>query len=159
TDPSANLPWLKSRLNSKLIAGAIAAAVIAFGLLYLLIGMKHARSKSTLFQSRKVTKLTSSGRASAARVSPDGKYVAYILSDQGQHSIWIRQVATSSNLPIVAPADVDYMGLAFSPDGSYIYYSAREKGKTSHSLYQVASLGGTPRKILDQVIGSISFSP
>jgi Tol biopolymer transport system component len=51
------------------------------------------------------------------------------------------------------------MGLAFSPDGNYIYYSAMEKGKASHSLYQVASLGGAPKKILDQVTGSISFSP
>src|SRR5262249_28371871 len=126
TNPSASLSAFKDRINSRLIAAAVGLAVIAFGSLYLLIGMRHARSKSTgVFQNRRVTKLTSSGKASAARVSPDGKYVAYIMSDQGKQSIWLRQVATPSILPVVAPGDVDYMGLAFSPDGNYIYYSAK----------------------------------
>jgi Tol biopolymer transport system component/DNA-binding winged helix-turn-helix (wHTH) protein len=150
----------KSRMSPKLIATAIAVALFTFGLLYLLIGMKHAAPRfATFVPGRKITKLTSSGRAWTGRISPDGKYVAFVVSDQGQQSIWLRQVATSSNVLVVAPADLDYMGLSFSPDGNYIYYSAQEKGKTNHSLYQVASLGGTPRMVLDKVIGSISFSP
>jgi serine/threonine protein kinase len=160
TDASASLPALKARITRKLVATAIGASLVTFGLLYLMIGMKHARSRlSTVFLNRNITRLTSTGKSSTPRISPDGKYVAYVVSDQGQQSIWLRQIATSSNVQVVAPADVDYNGLAFSPDGSYIYYSAQQKGKSSHSLYQVASLGGSPRKVLDQVIGSISFSP
>jgi serine/threonine protein kinase len=160
TDPSASLPALKARIGTKLIAAAIAAALVTFGLLYVLIGMRHARSRlSTVFQNRNITRLTSNGKSWTASISPDGKYVAYIISDQGQQSIWLRQIATSSNVQVVPPADIDYTGLAFSPDGSYIYYSAKQKGSTSPSLYQVGSLGGSPRKVLDKVTGSISFSP
>jgi serine/threonine protein kinase/sugar lactone lactonase YvrE len=160
TDPSASLPPFKARINPKLLASAIAAALVTFGLLYLLIGLKHARSRlGSVFQDRKITRLTSSGKSLIARISPDGKYVAYVASDQGQQSIWLRQIATSSNVQVVAPADVDYKGLAFSPDGNYIYYSTQDKGKSGYSLSQVASLGGSPRKVLEQVIGSISFSP
>jgi serine/threonine protein kinase len=150
----------KSLVSPKLVASAIGVALPTFGLLYLLIGMKHATPRlATFVPGRKITKLTSSGRASTARISADGKYVAYVVSDQGQQSIWLRQVATSSNVQVVAPDDVDYTGLTFSPDGNYVYYSVKKKGGTSYSLYQVASLGGSPRKVLDQVIGSISFSP
>src|SRR5215471_19367181 len=159
TQPSASSPIVKASILPKLIAGSIAAALVMFGLLYFVIGLRHPRSRlGTVFQDRRITKLTSSGRSSIARISPDGKYVAYIASDQGLQSIWLRQVATQSNVQIVAPAEVDFIGLSFSPDGNYIYYSAQEKGKTSHSLFQVASLGGTPKKVLDQVSGSISFS-
>jgi serine/threonine protein kinase len=164
TDPSGGLllpgSEMRPRLSPKLIAGAIGAALVTFGLLYFLIGMKHARARlAPLFQNRRVTKLTSSGKSLTARISPDGKYLAYVVSDQGQQSIWLRQVATSSNVMVIAPAEVDYGGLTFSPDGNYIYYSAREKGKPIHSLYQVAALGGTQKKVLDMVVGSISFAP
>src|SRR5262245_39748479 len=156
TDPSGSRTLPRTRITPRVIAVAITASLAVFALLYMIIGMKHGRARpGGLFQNRKIAKLTSSGTSWQARISADGKYVAYIVSDQGQQSIWLRQVATSINLPIVPAADVDYKGLAFSPDGNYIYYSAQEKGKVSHSLYQVASLGGNPKKVLDQVSGSI----
>jgi serine/threonine protein kinase len=157
---ASSSPVVKPRSLPKLIAGSIAAALVAFTLLYLVIGLRHSRSRlGTEFQNRKITKLTSTGKSSLPRISPDGKYVAFIASDQGQQSILLRQVATQSNVQVVPPSDTDYMGLAFSPDGNYIYYSAMEKGNASHSLYQVASLGGAPKKVLDQVTCPISFSP
>src|SRR5262249_48868329 len=50
TIPSGALTPIKARLTPKVIAAAIGAALITFGLLYALIGMRHARSRlNTLF--------------------------------------------------------------------------------------------------------------
>jgi serine/threonine protein kinase len=160
TNASPTSAVVKASSLPKLIAGSIAAALVAFTLLYLVIGLRHSRSRlGTEFQNRKITKLTSTGKSSLPRISPDGKYVAFIAFDQGQQSVSLRQVATQSNVQVVPPSNADFTGLAFSPDGNYIYYSALDRDRSSGSLYQVASLGGAPKKILDQVYGPISFSP
>ena len=96
-----------------------------------------------------------------ATISPDGKYVAYsALDDAGQTSLWVKYVATSSNVQIVPPAgpDVIFGQSTFSPDGNYIYYLRNERGRVSGVLYQVPVLGGTSRKVLENV-SRISFSP
>lgn len=67
-------------------------------------------------------------------------------------------MATSSVVQIATPAQVDFTGLTFSPDGSYLYYTIEEKQQTS-TLYQVPVLGGTPRKLIEDAIGPVSFSP
>jgi hypothetical protein len=58
-----------------------------------------------------------------AAISPDGKYVVHVVVEPAQQSLWMRQVATSSNVQIVAPTPVRYDGLTFSPDGKFVYYS------------------------------------
>ena len=75
----------------------------------------------------KISNLTTTGQITHAAISPDGKYVAHVVEDQGKESLWVRQVATTSSQQIVAPADVDYMGLTFSTDGNFIYYTVRER--------------------------------
>jgi serine/threonine protein kinase/Tol biopolymer transport system component len=135
---------------------AVAVAGIAYGL-YKFVGHKSASN----LQSMKITRLTNSGKVGAASISPDGKYVAYSAFDEsGQSSLWVRHVATTSNVQIVPPAgaDVTFGGAAFSPDGNYIYYIRAEKGAPG-VLYQVPVLGGTSKKLLESVRGSISFSP
>ena len=47
-------------------------------------------------QVMKLMRLPINGKVEAATISPDGKYVAYILSDAGQRSIWIRQTTATS---------------------------------------------------------------
>src|SRR5262249_17880406 len=66
------------------------------------------------FQSMKITRLTSSGKARTAAISPDGKYVVYSLDDAGKQSLWVRQVATNSNVQIIPPDDVIFDGLTLS---------------------------------------------
>jgi eukaryotic-like serine/threonine-protein kinase len=116
-------------------------------------------SPALSLQSAKFTRLTASGKVTDAAISPDGKYVAHVIDDGGRQSLWVRQVATQSNVQIVAPADVRFIGLAFSLDGDYVYYTLEEKGSALGLLHQVPSLGGTPRKVLADVAGPISFSP
>jgi Tol biopolymer transport system component len=50
-------------------------------------------------------------------------------------------------------------GLAFSPDGNYIYYLRTEKTGIVSVLHRVPALGGTARKLIEDVDSPITFSP
>lgn len=102
----------------------------------------------------KIARILDTGKTVSAAISPDGKYVVHSVADAGKQSIWIKHLATNSNIQIVEPKDVDYPALTFSKDGDYIYYV-----QNSGELYQVPVLGGDPKKILDRVNSAISFSP
>lgn len=106
-----------------------------------------------------ITKLTSTGRAISPAISPDGKYVAYVVDDLGKQGLWIRQTETLSTAQVQPPAEVSYQGLTFSPDGNYLFYVAYKTPKHIGVLYRIPILGGTPQKILEDVDTAVSFSP
>jgi Tol biopolymer transport system component len=98
-----------------------------------------------------------SGRIADLAISPDGKYVATIVAQEGKQAILITEVATASELNIAPPSEGGYSGLSFSPDGNYIYYL--EDQTETGTLYRVSKLGGGQRKILANVNTRVSFSP
>ena len=111
------------------------------------------------FPSAKFQRLTTSGRASGAAISPDGKWVAHVKSDAGQQSLWLRQVETTSDTQIVAPSTQNYFGVTFSKDGNYIYYALGEPTIAfSRTLYQVPTLGGASRKVTENITSPVSLS-
>jgi Tol biopolymer transport system component len=67
-------------------------------------------------------------------------------------------VATSSNVQILPPVEGGYSGITFSTDGSYLYYIIAERNQPN-KLYQVPVLGGTPRKLIEDALGPVTFSP
>ncbi len=131
----------------------VAIAGATFGL-YKLIGN---RVTGAPFQTMKISRLTNNGQALDAAISPDGKYVVYELADSGQQSLWLRQVATASNVQIVPPGDVQYGGITFSNDGNFIYYVSQ--GKNAFELYQMPVLGGAPRKLIWDIDSLVTLSP
>jgi serine/threonine protein kinase len=135
----------------------VALALAAFGL-YKLFTHNRPRAK-TPFESMRMARLTTTGKATRAAISPDGKYVVHVSSDAGKQSLWVRQVTTPNNVEVVAPADVFYRGLTFSRDGNYIYYVVQERNNPIQALYQVPVLGGTPRKLLNDIDSPITLSP
>lgn len=98
-----------------------------------------------------------SGRIGDMVISPDGKYVATVVAQEGKQAIYITELATASELNIVPPSESGYSGLSFSPDGNYIYYL--ENQAETGTLYRVSKLGGGQRKILANVNTPVSFSP
>ena len=135
---------------------SIAAIGLAFGL-YKFLSHKPRFN----LQTGKITRLTSHGKVGSATISPDGKYVAYTLVDDSGSSLWVKYLATGSNVQIVPPAGPGVGGAgqsSFSPDGNYIYYLRNERGRVSGVLYQVPVLGGTSKKLLENA-SRISFSP
>jgi len=107
-----------------------------------------------------VENLSNNGHTSLAAISPDGKYLAQVLEENGLQALQLRHIQTGSNTQIVAPAATRYLGIAFSPDGSYLYFVRRdEEEHTISILYQAPVLGGTPRALIRDVDSPIAFSP
>ena len=110
-------------------------------------------------QTMKITRLTSSGTASQAVISPDGRYLVHVSSQDGQQHLRVRQVNTNSDVQIVPPAEVRYTGLTFSRDGDFVFYVVADKNNSQPTLYQVPVLGGTTRKLISNVGSPVTFSP
>jgi Tol biopolymer transport system component/DNA-binding winged helix-turn-helix (wHTH) protein len=113
------------------------------------------------FQSMQVTRLPVTGEVREAVISPDGKYVAYVANGPDQQSIWIKQVgANSAAQQIVPPTAATFYGaLAFAPGGDHVYYVAYKFDSLFSTLYQVPLLGGSTKRILDNVHSPITFAP
>jgi len=138
-----------------MLSGLLVLAAAAYGIYNLL----H-HPPPLPFQSMSIRKLTDSGKAFTAAISPDGKYVVHVVSDLGRQSLWIRHIATNSNTQIVQATEAHFVGLTFSPDGNYIYYIRAEKDRPALGLlYQIPVLGGTPKLLVTEVDSRISFSP
>ena len=118
------------------------------------------RSGPAPFQNFTITQVTNTGRARQAAISPDGKYILNVQSENGRQSLWLRNVPTGSDTQVIPPATGIYRHLAFSPDGNYIYF---EKGVNSQgnefNLYRAPVLGGTPTPIVHDIDTDIGFSP
>lgn len=139
------------------VTGVVVLIAAVLGI-YKFAGSSTAAKKLS-FESAKVTRLTNSGKVRNAAISPDGKYVVYVQDDGGQQSLWLRQTNTQSNVQIVPPAEVFYHGMTFTPDGDHIYYTIHEKADYVGELYEVPTLGGSPRKLLSDILSPVTFSP
>lgn len=145
-----------------LIAGAIlliGGAAIGFGL-YKFIGGNASQTEIAVpFQKMRITKLTTTGKATIAAISPDGRYVAHAMGGLSQQSLWLRHIATGSDKEIVPTAAVNYTSLTFSPDGNYIYFLRIESAGGWNPLYRVPVLGGSTQKLRNDIDAGITFSP
>ena len=110
-----------------------------------------------------ITQLTTTGNAITPAISPDGKYVAYVQPEEGSASLWIRQVATTSNVRVVpAESGVGLFAPTFTPDGSFVDF-LRNENRTGAAgvpeLWRVPFLGGAPRRLVENVWSAIGWSP
>jgi len=137
------------------VIGIVLLAAAAYGIYALL-----SRNRSEPFQNISVTKVTETGKATLAAISPDGKYILNVVRENGQESLWLRNVPTNSNTQVVPPAEANYLGLRFSPDGNYLYFMRSEPGSQELKyLYRAPVLGGTPQKLVTDIDSNITFSP
>ena len=112
------------------------------------------------FQNISISKVTDSGTAVLAAISPDGKYILSMMRENGLASLWLRNVPTNSNTQVQPAADVVYGGLTFSNDGNYFYFVRSDPGNPNlRFLYRAPLLGGQPQKLVSDVDSSVTFSP
>ncbi len=142
-----------------LITAAVLLLVIS-GLAYGLIGLwRHQQPRAKVSsQTMKITRVTDSGKATAAAISPDGNYVAFVREDEGKVGLWLKQVGQATEREIVSPTDGQIVGPTFSRDGGFIYYTAAEDSDEPGVLYQIPTLGGTSRKVSENIVGPVGFS-
>ena len=149
-------PPSKKRLPKIAITVALALIAIAAFAGYKLLNRPHGLN----LQNMQIEKLTDSGKAILVAISPDGRYVVYVLRDGEQQSLWMRHVATKSDVQVLPPDIVKFGGVTFSPDGNYIYYVRSDKTTQLYSyLYQMPVLGGNPRQLIKDIDTPVGFSP
>ncbi len=138
---------------------ALFIVALGFGIYKLASRKRSAATSPTPFQAIELLRLTNSGRVYDSAISPDGRYVAYVVEKEGKQSIWLRQIVNSNNIQIVPPADIQFYGGTFSQAGDYLYYIAKEHNNSIGILYRVPALGGVPVKLIADVDGPITLSP
>ena len=147
----------QNTLSTGLVAGIVVVlvAAAAYGI-YAFI----TRSRPAPFQNISVTKVTDTGDAVSAAISPDGKCILNLTRKNGLASLWLRNVPTNSNTQVQPPADVYYNGLRFSPDGNYFYFVRSDPGNTELKfLYRAPLLGECHKNSEPMWIRTLLFLP
>jgi eukaryotic-like serine/threonine-protein kinase len=129
--PSAQRPkWLTPALIA--LAGLILGGALVFWL-----------RPSAPATSATLRYLTFSGNDFGPSISPDGRTVAFVSGRDGNFRVWLKQLESGSETVLTPGPDDD--SPRFSPDGAWILFTH------NRAAYRVPSLGGEPRRILDNV--------
>jgi eukaryotic-like serine/threonine-protein kinase len=155
---SSQATEVRPRGRKLLLLGAIAAVVVVGGVLgsYYWLHRPHAFN----LQNMRIVQVTTSGNAGASALSPDRRYIVYALHDGALESLWVQQLATGSNIQVLAPEQAHYVALSFTPDGNYIMFVRSDKSTQNFRyLYQLPVLGGTPKQLVRDIDSAPSFSP
>jgi Tol biopolymer transport system component/DNA-binding winged helix-turn-helix (wHTH) protein len=141
----------------RLVIGAVLAGVVMLSAVAAyLVAPGLGGSGARTFE---IIELTSSGRAVTPSISPDGKYVVYaqLETNGAPTSLWVRQVATASNVQIVPPQPGRFVvAPTVTPDGNFIDYIQLGRG---NQLWRVPFIGGTPRRLLEHIDSPVGWSP
>ena len=151
-------PSRSSRWPMWLAAAAVAMAAV-LGAIALRKRAAAPVAAATARAPMSIARVTMSGNVIGSAMSPDGEYIAYAYSDAGKHSLWVRQLATSSALQLREPSPMGMWGLKFAPDSRSIYYTVKSPAEGQGALYEIPILGGQPRRLLTNIESAVTFSP
>jgi serine/threonine protein kinase len=142
------------------IAAVLGLLVLAFGG-YAIYSFAIADTPMAAhaFARPQISRINTDGRVLLPAISPDGKYVAYVAGEVGSRSLVVRQIATDSVVTVVQPTAQNLQSVTFSPTGDHIYYCLTSIDFSINTLYQVPTLGGTPKKLIEDVDSPVTFSP
>lgn len=118
------------------------------------------RPKGFNLQNMKITQVTHTGNAGAAALSPDRRYIVYVVGDGTEESLWVQQLATGSNVQILPPEQVHFIAVNFTPDGNYVMFVRSDKQTVNFRyLYQMPVLGGPAKQLIRDIDSAPAFSP
>ena len=146
-----------TRARAVAILTVIGVAIATIGLVSWSLasrgGQSSMGSKPIAGKALKLVELTATGQSRHVAISPDAKYVAYTRNSQNSVGIWVRQLASNTNVEIITADRI--AGLKFANSGESLYFV---KGDPS-ALYRVSIIGGVPTKLIDRPEGNFSVSP
>ena len=111
------------------------------------------------YENFTISQITNTGKAVAAAISPDGKFLLSVVDDHGKQSLWLRNISTESDAQVILLADARYLDPAFSPDGNYIYFRKDVSFIEAIDILRSPVLGGSPQVIVHDVDTAFTFSP
>lgn len=154
------VPPAKATSRWALALGAAAIAIVAVAAtLWLQRRVQQPPTAVEAPATIEITRITSLGKVIAAAISPDAKLLAYVVSDQGEQALWLRQIATSHDLELIPASRVAYWAQTFRPDGGSIVFGVKSGDDPTGAFYEISILGGTPRRLLTGVDSPPTFSP
>ena len=163
SDPadSSLLPARKRRLSIswKTAAGVAASLLLVAGALAM-YWVVRAGALPYNVQRMRIRQLTEHGRVNYAGISPDGRYIVYEKKRDDPARLWVKQVATGSELEVpVQQAGVFLDTISFSPDGNHVYFGqSSNENPNRFDLYTIPVFGGPVRRVLSDIVGA-SVSP
>ena len=161
--PASSAEYIVNELKKrpKMVASILGLFALAAIAVLVIVSYPWATATDTanVPANMRISRLTTTGTADKAAISPDGKYMVHAVTENGEQSLRVRQVNTSSDVQIVPPSDVQYTALTFSPDGDFIYYVATDRNGTVSNVYVIPALGGGARKVISNVGSSVALSP
>ena len=144
----------KAATGSVLLIGLIVAAAAAYGIYALL----HHEANAP-FQTFAITQLTNTGKVQEAAISRDGRFLLSVQSDNGNESLWLRNIPTGSDTQVLPASGQSFASLVFSPDGNSFYFRETHGGGGAFDLFRAPLLGGSPTLLAKDVDGGPVFSP
>ena len=112
------------------------------------------------FTTVSLSQITNTGTLERIALSGVGKFLAEIKNDNGQRTLWVRNIATNTDTQILTAFPNEYVGLNFSPDANYLYFTRGTADNVAlHSLFVMPVFGGTPRQLIHDVDSAASLSP
>ena len=152
--PAQGKRSLRRTLIVSLLAVIVVLAIAAGAYLW------FSRPRGFNLQNMRIAQLTDSGNAGAVALSPDGRYIVYVLQDGAMESLWVRQVVTGGNVQVLAPDQVHFVAVSFTPDGNYVMFVRSDKRTVNFRyLYRMPVLGGTPTQLIRDIDSAPAFSP
>lgn len=113
------------------------------------------QNKFAPIEQIKLDRLTDYGNVIYPTISPGGEMMAFVRHEDSTESVWIKQIETNGLIMILPPSKSGYKSPVFSPDGKYLYYRVAADGS---GIFQVSVLGGTPKKIAENVWSDFGLS-
>ena len=80
-------------------------------------------------------------------------------SDNGNESLWLRNIPTGSNTQVVPASGQSFGSLVFSPDGNSFYFRETAGAAGAFNLFRAPLLGGSPTLLAKDVDGGPVFLP
>jgi serine/threonine protein kinase len=118
------------------------------------------RPAATPFKNFTIRQVTNNGNTVGTGISPDGKFVLSIQTENGQQSLRLRNVLTGSDASVISGTGRDFASPMFSRDGNFIYFrESQSASSTVWDLYRAPVLGGAPEAIARDVDSDATFSP
>ena len=150
--------WTRSQRPAK--AAVLVSSIVALGTVLALAWRSTHRERPYIDPaSIHVTRVTETGKATNAAISPDGRYVAYVENDGDEYSLWLKQIATGGRTQVVPRRPGILTDVVFSPDGQHLYFARGSMSRGGFVLNRVPAIGGSETPILDDVDTPVSFSP
>lgn len=141
-------------------AGALVAAALIVLVAVVLTSMSSRQSIAVARPRLKLSKLLVPDNPVVYGVnSPDGRYLAYVSTDPGGESLWVRPLKSSGNGVKVVSAALRFWGVTFSPDSESIYYVLSSDGPPTGTLWRISVRGGTAEKLPPAINAAVRFSP